>query len=146
MKKEFNAETATPAEAIVATYEFEIENVGDDEEQKKNIALNIGDAVKNGYINSGDAKKLLKRLGVEPPKDDAPFTMDDAVAFNKFLREQNEELRSAKLKVEDLKAELKEAKKIVAQYEAMILSASAEGAKDFKAKNRTLFDGLEDNE
>ena len=112
--------------------------------KRTRIAKSISDAVKDGHINGADAKKLLKKLGVEPPKDDAPFTMDDAVAFNKFLREQNEELRSAKLKVANLKEELKEARKIVAQYEAMILSASAEGAKDFKAKNRTLFDGVEE--
>ena len=39
MAKEFNADTATPAEGIVATFEFEIENAGDDEKQKKNVAL-----------------------------------------------------------------------------------------------------------
>ena len=144
MKKEFNADTCTVEEGIINCLEYEIENNAETDKDKERIAKSINDAVKDGHINGADAKKLLKKLGVEPPKDDAPFTMDDAVAFNKFLREQNEELRSAKLKVADLKEELKEARKVVAQYEAMILSASAEGAKDFKAKNRTLFDGVEE--
>ena len=144
MKKEFNADTCTVEEGIINCLEYEIENNAETDKDKERIAKSISDAVKDGHINGADAKKLLKKLGVEPPKDDAPFTMDDAVAFNKFLREQNEELRSAKLKVANLKEELKEARKIVAQYEAMILSASAEGAKDFKAKNRTLFDGVEE--
>ena len=144
MKKEFNADTCTVEEGIINCLEYEIENNAETDKDKERIAKSINDAVRDGHINGADAKKLLKKLGVEPPKDDAPFTMDDAVAFNKFLREQNEELRSAKLKVADLKEELKEARKVVAQYEAMILSASAEGAKDFKAKNRTLFDGVEE--
>ena len=144
MKKEFNADTCTVEEGIINCLEYEIENNAETDKDKERIAKSISDAVQDGHINSGDAKKLLKKLGVEPPKDDAPFTMDDAVAFNRFLREQNEELRSAKLKVADLKEELKEARKVVAQYEAMILSTSAQGAKDFKAKNRTLFDGVEE--
>ena len=144
MKKEFNADTCTVEEGIINCLEYEIGNNAETDKDKERIAKSINDAVKDRHINADDAKKLLKKLGVEPPKDDAPFTMDDAVAFNKFLREQNEELRSAKLKVANLKEELKEARKIVAQYEAMILSASAEGAKDFKAKNRTLFDGVEE--
>ena len=41
MAKEFNAETATLDEGIVATFEFEIENACDDEKRKKEITLNI---------------------------------------------------------------------------------------------------------
>jgi len=144
MKKEFNADTCTVEEGIINCLEYEIENNAETDKDKERIAKSISDAVKDGHVSAADAKKLLKKLGVEPPKDDAPFTMDDAVAFNRFLHDQNEELRSAKLKVANLQAELKEARKIVAQYEAVILSTSAQGAKDFKARERTLFDGVEE--
>lgn len=142
MKKENAAVEAALSAGIVESFKIDIAEVQNDME-RQGVAYSISKAREEGHISEKQEKELLAMLGVEPPKD-APFTMDDAVAFNAFLQDQNEALRKAELKVAELKDELKEAKKIVKQLEATILSISGQGAKDFKAKNRTLFDELEE--
>lgn len=141
-KKDGAAVEAAVNAGIVESFKVDIAEVQNDME-RQGVAYSISKAREEGHLTEKQEKGLLAMLGVEPPKA-TPFTMDDAVAFNAFLQDQNEALRKAELKVVELKDELKEAKKIVKQLEAMILSVSGQGAKDFKAKNRTLFDDLEE--
>lgn len=141
-KKDSAAVEAALSASIVESFKVDIAEVQNDME-RQGVAFSISKAREEGHISEKQEKELLAMLGVEPPQT-TPFTMDDAVAFNAFLQDQNEALHKAELDVARLKDELKEAKKIVKQLEAMILSVSARGAKDFKAKNRTLFDDLEE--
>lgn len=141
-KKDSAAVEAALSASIVESFKVDIAEVQNDME-KEGVAYSIYKAHEEGHISEKQENKLLAMLGVEAPKA-IPFTMDDAVAFNSFLKDQNEALEKAELRVVELKDELKEAKKIVKQLETMILSVSARGAKDFKAKNRTLFDDLEE--
>lgn len=145
MKKEFNADTCTVEEGVINCLEYEIENNAETDKDKERIAKSISDAVRDGHINSGDAKKLLKKLGVEPPKDDAEtFNAADAKAWEETLRGKYEELRSAALKIKALKDELKDARKVYSQIQDEINAEAGQGSKDFKARERTLFDGVEE--
>ena len=141
-KKDGAAVEAAVNAGIFESFKVDIAEALNDME-RQGVAFSISKAREEGHLSEKQEKELLAMLNVEPPKA-TPFTMDDAVAFNAFLQDQNEALHKAELNVVRLKDELKEAKKIVEQLEATILSASAQGAKDFKAKNRTLFDDLEE--
>jgi len=157
MAKEFNADTATPAEGIVATFEFEIENAGDDEKQKKNIALNIGDAVEKKYITQEQAEKLYKKLGVPAPaptkktKEHTQAEAQDRELWECDIHLRHEALEKAKGyveqledKVKQLKLELKNARQELAKIQEDLNENVGQGSRNFKARNRTLFDGLED--
>ena len=144
MKKEFNADTCTVEEGIINCLEYEIENNAETDKDKERIAKSISDAVKDGHINAADAKKLLKKLGVEPPKDAETFNVADAKAWEETLRGKYEELRSAALKIKALKDDLKDARKVYSQIQDEINAEAGQGSKDFKARERTLFDGVEE--
>ena len=152
MAKEFNAETATPAEGIVATFEFEIENAGDDEKRKKEISLNIGDAVEKKYITSEQAEKLYKKLGVPAPapkktlKTRADHNTEeiDRQKWELDLSDKYTKLQEALDKVANIKIMLKDARQELAQIQDAINEEVGQGSRGYSDRKRTLFDGVEE--
>lgn len=139
MKKENAALSA----GIVESFKIDIAEVQNDME-RQGVAYSISKAREEGHISEKQEKELLAMLGVEPPKDAETFNAADAKAWEETLRGKYEELRSAALKIKALKDELKDARKVYSQIQDEINAEAGQGSKDFKARERTLFDGVEE--
>lgn len=144
MKKENAAVEAALSAGIVESFKIDIAEVQNDME-RQGVAYSISKAREEGHISEKQEKELLAMLGVEAPKDDAEtFNAADAKAWEETLRGKYEELRSAALKIKALKDELKDARKVYSQIQDEINAEAGQGSKDFKARERTLFDGVEE--
>ena len=134
MAKEFNAETCTIEEATIASFEYEIENAETDAD-KKRVAGYIKDAVRDKHINADDAKKLLAKLGEEvasSPRNDKT-AIEDLLAWNEEIEALNAAVRSARLRLKDLKEEKKEAEKDLKELESRREAIVEGGSKGFKS-------------
>lgn len=143
MKKENAAVEAALSAGIVESFKIDIAEVQNDME-RQGVAYSISKAREEGHITEKQEKELLAMLGVEPPKDAETFNAADAKAWEETLRGKYEELRSAALKIKALKDELKDARKVYSQIQDEINAEAGQGSKDFKARERTLFDGVEE--
>ena len=143
MKKENAAIEAAVSAGIVESFKIDIAEVQNDME-RQGVAYSISKAREEGHISEKQEKELLAMLGVEPPKDAETFNAADAKAWEETLRGKYEELRSAALKIKALKDELKDARKVYSQIQDEINAEAGQGSKDFKARERTLFDGVEE--
>lgn len=143
MKKENAAVEAALSAGIVESFKIDIAEVQNDME-RQGVAYSISKAREEGHISEKQEKELLAMLGVEPPKDAETFNAADAKAWEETLRGKYEELRSAALKIKALKDELKDARKVYSQIQDEINAEAGQGSKDFKARERTLFDGVEE--
>lgn len=143
MKKENAAVEAAVSAGIVESFKIDIAEVQNDME-RQGVAYSISKAREEGHITEKQEKELLAMLGVEPPKDAETFNVADAKAWEETLRGKYEELRSAALKIKALKDELKDARKVYSQIQDEINAEAGQGSKDFKARERTLFDGVEE--
>ena len=143
MKKENAAVEAAVSAGIVESFKIDIAEVQNDME-RQGVAYSISKAREEGHISEKQEKELLAMLGVEPPKDAETFNAADAKAWEETLRGKYEELRSAALKIKALKDELKDARKVYSQIQDEINAEAGQGSKDFKARERTLFDGVEE--
>lgn len=143
MKKENAAVEAALSAGIVESFKIDIAEVQNDME-RQGVAYSISKAREERRISEKQEKELLVMLGVEPPKDAETFNAADAKAWEETLRGKYEELRSAALKIKALKDELKDARKVYSQIQDEINAEAGQGSKDFKARERTLFDGVEE--
>ena len=143
MNKENAAVEAAVSAGIVESFKIDIAEVQNDME-RQGVAYSISKAREEGHISEKQEKELLAMLGVEPPKDAETFNAADAKAWEETLRGKYEELRSAALKIKALKDELKDARKVYSQIQDEINAEAGQGSKDFKARERTLFDGVEE--
>ena len=143
MKKENAAVEAAVSAGIVESFKIDIAEVQNDME-RQGVAYSISKAREEGHLSEKQEKELLAMLGVEPPKDAETFNAADAKAWEETLRGKYEELRSAALKIKALKDELKDARKVYSQIQDEINAEAGQGSKDFKARERTLFDGVEE--
>lgn len=126
---------------IAETFRAQIPDA-ETKEQKHELAIMIREAVDAGHLSAEQGDALLKELGVLKEKSPRRKENDieDRVAWENTLREHYEALRTATLELNELKEKLKEVKKTITGHEAALTQLVGGGSKDFKAKNRTLFD------
>ena len=145
--KEFNAETCSLEEGIVNCFETELERLGDDDDEQRQVIVDqIQDAANAGHITQEQADALIKPTELEPttkpPKDPAEVNADRA-AWETDLQEKYRELRSARAVVEKLKGELKAARKVLADVQAEVNMIGSGGSCNYRDKKRSLLDYTE---
>lgn len=128
--------------SIVESFKIDIQNAQNDTE-KKAVELAIKDTRNKGFIDVAQEAELLEMLGVEPTPTDPAAENADRKAWEGALNEKYQALRTAKLKVADIKEELKQAKKALKLLQDDLNNEVAQGSKDYQNRERTLFDGVE---
>ena len=145
--KKFDAETCSLDEGIINCFETELERLGDDDDDQRQIIVDqIQNAVNDGHITQEQADALIKPTGLEPttkPSKDPAEVNADRAAWEIDVHEKHLELRSAQAVVEKLKGELKAARKVLTelQEEANIIGFG--GSCNYRDKKRSLLDYTE---
>lgn len=127
--------------SIVESFKIDIQNAQNDVE-KKAVELAIKDTRIKGFIDASQEAELLTMLGVVPTLADPATENADRKAWEGALNEKYQELRTAKLKVADIKEELKQAKKALKLLQDELNNEVAQGSKDYQNRERTLFDNV----